>query len=65
MHLQCEITSIIKELDALDMSDSQENSGTLYRLRRNDWDEAWDTTQKELLEKLQCKLLVYGKYTTK
>ena len=65
MHLQCEITSIIKELDGLDVKDSQENSGTLYRLRRNEWHEVWDTAQRDLLEKLQCKLLVYGKYAAK
>jgi len=64
MHLQCEITSIIKQLDGLDIVDSHENSGMLYRLRRNEWHEGWDTAQKDLLEKLQCKLLVYGKYVT-
>jgi len=64
MHLQCEITSIIKQLDGLDVVDSHENSGMLYRLRRNEWHEGWDTAQKDLLEKLQCKLLVYGKYVT-
>lgn len=65
LHLQCEITSIIKELDDVDVGDFHENSGMLYRLRRNEWHEGWDTAQKYLLEKLQCKLLVYGKYSTK
>lgn len=61
MHLQCEITSIIKELDELDISDSNEKEGMLYRLRRNEWVEGWDRTQKDLVEKLQNKILVYGK----
>ena len=61
MHLQCEITSIIKELDDLDLSDAR-NGGMLYRLRRNEWYEGLDRTQKDLLEKLQEKLVVYGKY---
>lgn len=59
MHLQCEITSIIKELDELDISDSE--GGMLYRLRRNEWYEGLDRTQKDLLEKLQGKILIYGK----
>jgi len=33
----------------------------LYRLRRNEWHQGWDTAQKDLLEKLQGKLVVYGK----
>ena len=60
MHLQCEITAIVKDLDALDIADSDNATGMLYRLRRNEWREGWDTAQKDLLEKLQAKLLVYG-----
>lgn len=60
LHLQVEITDLIKELDQLDVADSDEDGGTLYRLRRNEWYEGWDRTQKDLLEKLQEKLSVYG-----
>ncbi|KAG9237275.1 hypothetical protein BJ875DRAFT_521129 [Amylocarpus encephaloides] len=59
MHLQCEIISISKELDILDLSDSDEKNGLLYRLRRNEWHEGWDRTQKDLLENLQKKLSIY------
>lgn len=64
MHLQCEITGIIKDLDDLDISDSDSDKGMLYRLRRNEWHEGWDTAQKDLLEKLQRRLVIYGKYFT-
>lgn len=38
-----------------------EDKGMLYRLRRNEWYEGWDTAQKDLLDKLRAKLLEYGK----
>jgi len=62
LHLMAEITSIQKELDKLDHADA-ENNDMLYRLRRNEWYEGWDTTQKDLLDKLRAKLLEYGKLT--
>jgi hypothetical protein len=57
-----EITSIEKELDALDRSDSKEKK-MHYRLKRNERyerEEHWDTAQKDLLERLQTKLSEYG-----
>jgi hypothetical protein len=60
LHLMAEITSIQKELDILDQADA-ENKDKLYRLRRNEWHEGWDTAQKDLLDKLRTKLLEYGK----
>jgi hypothetical protein len=60
LHLMAEITSIQKELDKLDQADA-ENKDMLYRLRRNEWREGWDTAQKDLLDKLRTKLLEYGK----
>jgi hypothetical protein len=55
-----EITRLEKELDDLDISDAN-NPDMAYRLRRNEWYEGWDTTQRDLLEKLRTKLLEYGK----
>jgi hypothetical protein len=60
LHLMAEITSIEKDLDILDQTDSK-NKDMLYRLRRNEWYEGWDTGQKDLLDKLKTKLLEYGK----
>jgi hypothetical protein len=54
-----EITSIEKELDTLDEDDSKDKN-MLYRLRRNEWKEGWDTAQKDLLKKLRKKLCQYG-----
>jgi hypothetical protein len=62
LHLMAEITSIQKELEILDQADA-ENKDMLYRLRRNEWHEGWDTAQKDLLDKLRTKLLEYGKPT--
>ncbi|RFU33223.1 hypothetical protein B7463_g3148, partial [Scytalidium lignicola] len=56
LHLQVEIMDIINELEKLDISDSDEKGETLYRLRRVEWYPGWDTTQKDLMEKLAAKL---------
>jgi hypothetical protein len=60
IHLQCDITSIEKQLDELDISDSKSKC-MRYRLHQNEWHEGWDTTQKDLLKKLRTKLIIYGK----
>ncbi|RDW87356.1 hypothetical protein BP5796_03050 [Coleophoma crateriformis] len=54
-----EITSIEKELDLLDVSDSK-NEEMHWRLRKNEWYEGWDSGQRELLKKLREKLSLYG-----
>jgi hypothetical protein len=60
--LMAEITSIEKKLDDLDISDAKDPN-MVYRLRRNEWYEGWDTAQRDLLEKLRTKLSEYGKFT--
>jgi hypothetical protein len=62
LHLMAEITSIEKKLDDLDISDAKDPN-MVYRLRRNEWYEGWDTAQRDLLEKLRTKLSEYGKFT--
>lgn len=59
IHLQAEITGIEKALSDLDASDSSQPD-KLYRLRRHEWQEGWDTAQKALLDKLRLKLSEYG-----
>jgi hypothetical protein len=60
LHLQVEITAIEEALDRLDTEDASE-PGMLYRLRRHEWKEGWDTSQRDLLDKLSSKLSEYGK----
>ena len=59
LHLQAEITQIEKDLEELDLKDATQPN-MLYRLRRNEWKDGWDTAQKDLLEKLRLRLLEYG-----
>jgi len=59
LHLQATITCLESKLDELDKADAG-NEDTLYRLRRNEWKEGWDTAQKEILEEMRQKLMEYG-----
>jgi hypothetical protein len=54
-----EITSIEKQLDAMDESDVKDEK-MHYRLHTNNWKEGGDTTQNDLLEELRRKLSEYG-----
>ena len=58
LHLQCEITSLEKQLEKLDWEDSL-TPGMLWRLKRNECYEGWDPAQKDLMEKLKQKLMEY------
>lgn len=59
LHLEAELTALEKELHALDIHDS-ERPKMLYRLKRCEWDDSWDPTQRDLLDKLKKKLAEYG-----
>lgn len=63
LHLQAEITSLEKQLRELDIHDAK-TPDLHYRLRRNEHYDGWDPAQKDLLEKLQQKLSIYGRRKT-
>jgi hypothetical protein len=58
--LQAEIEDLEKQLLQLDQKDALTDT-TQYRLCSVKHMNGWDTTQKDLLEKLQMKLVMYGK----
>ncbi len=59
LHLQATITRLEQQLEELDKADA-ENPKRLYRLRRNEWREGWDTAQKDILEQMHRKQVDYG-----
>lgn len=65
LHLQVEITELEKQLDELDLSDSNTGPDSetdyRYRLRINEWHEGWDRKQKDLIQTLKEKLSEYGR----
>ncbi|CZR54213.1 uncharacterized protein PAC_04096 [Phialocephala subalpina] len=58
LHLQATITRLEQQLDELDKADAKDPA-RLYRLRRNEWREGWDTAQKDILEEMHRKLVEY------
>jgi hypothetical protein len=56
---QIEITELEKALIQLDKAD-ETNPETKYRLRNTLFKDGYDTSQKDLVEKLYTKLLKYG-----
>ncbi|KAF8850126.1 hypothetical protein BDZ45DRAFT_207642 [Acephala macrosclerotiorum] len=64
LHLQATITRLEQQLDELDKADA-EDPARLYRLRRNEWREGWDTAQKDILEEMHRKLVEYDELLLK
>jgi hypothetical protein len=61
VHLQAEIQLLERKLLELDRSDAAANSPNAWRLQMIDFEEGWDSSQRDLIKQLQEKLLVYGK----
>ncbi|PVH67647.1 hypothetical protein DL98DRAFT_600275 [Cadophora sp. DSE1049] len=57
---QVELWTLITELQDLDEKDVADDA-MRYRLSSIEYDEKWDTTQKDLLEKIEAKLTIYYK----
>jgi len=55
-----DITDLEKQLLEIDKND--EAGSTSWRLKNRYHEEGFDTTKRELLQKLETKLIAYGKY---
>jgi hypothetical protein len=55
-----ELQALERELKDLDAQDDL-SPDTRYRLQVGEHYDGWDTTQKELIDKIACKLSEYGK----
>lgn len=64
LHLEAEITSLEEQLSETDTADSKTES-MHYRLKRNEFHEGWDRSQKDLIDKLRITLLQYGNHSGK
>jgi hypothetical protein len=60
MQKQLELQALERELKDLDAQDDLAPE-TRYRLQIGEHCEGWDTTQKDLTDKIACKLSDYGK----
>jgi hypothetical protein len=60
MQKQLELQALERELKDLDAQDDL-TPETRYRLQIGEHRNGWDETQKELIDKIACKLSEYGK----
>jgi hypothetical protein len=59
---QVELCQLATKLDELNKTDKE--AGLEYRLTTFDHDDAWDSTQQELLDKIEVKLIAYCELKT-
>jgi len=57
---QCNITDLETQLQYLDKSDDEGGPDTQFRLKTRYHEEGFDTTKRDLEEKLEKELLAYG-----